>query len=389
MEQASYFIARKLHFKGKIAVVCISVSFFVMIIAVAVSSGFRHEIRDGLSEMVGDVQIVPVHMDQFGGTSPIPRHPGYIDDIQSLEGVKSVVPVVYRAGIVKNGSDIHGVIFKGVERDSVPNRLEVSIPRRLSEIIGLAEGDEMLTYFVGENIRFRKFRITSVYDGVLDADDKLVVYASLEDMQRVNGWDSESVSVLEVLAEESFRNAFALDMLSREIGYMVYSDTAEGQDRVLAVSSVSRYPQLFDWLDLIDFNVLFILVLMTIVAGFNMISGLLIMLFEHIPTIGLLKALGMTDRSISKIFLTKASGNVLKGMLIGNILAFIFCLVQGVTHLIKLNPENYFIGFVPVHIDFMMVLLADIAVYTVIMLLLLVPSMFISRVDPAETIVVK
>lgn len=389
MEHASYFIARKLRFKGRIAVVCISVSFLVMIIAVAVSSGFRHEIRDGLSEMAGDVQVVPVNMDHLGGTSPIDRHPDYINDIVSLEGVRSVKPVVYRAGIVKNGTDIHGVVFKGMERDSTANPLEVSIPGRLSEIMGLAEGDEMLAYFVGEKVRLRKFRVASVYDGLIDADDRLVVYAGLEDMQRLNGWETDKVSAFEVQAEEKYRDVQNLEALSLEIGYITYRDTAEDGERVVAVSSVSRYPQLFDWLDLIDFNVLFILVLMTIVAGFNMISGLLIMLFEHISTIGLLKALGMTDRSIARIFLTKASSCVLKGMLAGNLLAAVFCLVQGTTHLIRLNPDNYFIGFVPVHIDLWMVILADAAVYMAVMLLLLIPSMFISRVDPAESVTMR
>ena len=157
----------------------------------------------------------------------------------------------------------------------------------------------------------------------------------------------------------------------------------------MAVSSVSRYPQLFDWLDLIDFNVLFILILMTIVAGFNMISGLLIMLFENISTIGLLKALGMTDRAISKVFLSSAAVLVLKGMAIGNALGLVFCALQSTTHLLKLDPENYFVSFVPVNIDLGAVLLADVASFVVIMLLLLVPTLFISKVDPAQTVRVK
>lgn len=389
MVHASFFIARKLRFKGRIATVCIAVSFFVVIIAVAVSSGFRHEIRDGLSAMTGDVQIVPVNMDHFGGTSHIGRHPEYLDDIIALEGVKSVEPVVYRAGIVKNGTDIHGVVFKGVERDSTARPLEVSVPERLASIMRLREGDEMLAYFVGDKVRLRKFKVASVYDGTLDADDRLVVYAGIDDMQRLNGWGSESVSAFEVCVEDRYRDVAELEMLSMDIGYIAYRDTAEDGERVISVSSVSRYPQLFDWLNLIDFNVLFILVLMTIVAGFNMVSGLLIMLFEHISTIGLLKALGMKDRSIAGIFLTKASANVFKGMIAGNLLAFAFCIVQGTTRIIKLNPDNYFIGFVPVRLDFATVILADVAVYAAVMLLLLVPSMFISRVDPAESVTVK
>jgi len=135
--------------------------------------------------------------------------------------------------------------------------------------------------------------------------------------------------------------------------------------------------------------VLFILILMTIVAGFNMISGLLIMLFENISTIGLLKSLGMNDRAISKVFLTSAAVLVLKGMLAGNALALLFCLVQDRTHFLKLDPENYFVSFVPVEVDVPAVLLADAAAFVVIMLLLLIPTLFISKVDPAQTVRVK
>lgn len=384
----SVFIAKRLGMKGKMATVCIAVSFLVMIIAVAVSSGFRHAIRDGLSDISGDIQITSVNMNYLGDSSPIDRDPAYLEILEGMEGVESVSPVIYRAGIVKNGDDIHGVVFKGVE-EAPGASLEVSIPRRLSEILELDAGDDMLVYFVGEKVRFRKFKVASIYESMLDADDKLIVYAGIGDMQRLNGWNPEQISAFEVNLDRKHRGVEDMNAIAAEVGFSIYSETAEDGSRVFADSSVSRYRQIFDWLDLIDFNVLFILVLMTIVAGFNMISGLLIMLFENISTIGLLKALGMTDRAISRTFLTVASANVLKGMGIGNLLALAFCLVQGSTHFIKLDPGNYFIGFVPVHLDLWMILLADLAVYVVIMLLLLIPSLFISKVDPSETVTMK
>jgi len=128
---------------------------------------------------------------------------------------------------------------------------------------------------------------------------------------------------------------------------------------------------------------------MTIVAGFNMISGLLIMLFENISTIGLLKSLGMTDRAIAKVFLSSSAVLTLKGMAIGNALAIIFCVVQNLTHILKLDPENYFVSFVPVHLDLTLVAAADMAAFAGIMLLLLIPCLFISKVDPAETVRVR
>lgn len=386
---ASRFIAGRLRFKGRMAMVCIAVSFFVMIIAVSVSSGFRWEIRNGLSEISGDVLIAPVNMNYFDEASPIGRNPSYLADISAMEGVASVRPVVWRAGIVKSGENIHGVLFKGVEKDSSAAPLEVSVPERLAEMLSLEVGGEMLVYFVGENVRLRKFRIAEVSGVALSGDDRLIVYTGISDLQRLNGWDSSQVSAFEVQLEDRYRSTSAMDMMAAEIGYAAYSDTAEDGQRVVAESSVSRYPQLYDWLDLIDFNVVFILALMTIVAGFNMISGLLIMLFEHISTIGTLKTMGMRDRSIAMVFLRSASSNVIRGMLAGNIAALLFCVVQGAFHLIPLDPDNYFISFVPVHIDWLLFLAADAVSYVVIMLMLLLPSLFISRVDPAKTVAVR
>ena len=395
---ASFFIARRLRFKGHIAVTAIAISFLVMIIAVSISSGFRSEIRKGLSTISGDVQLTPPNLNVLDQTRPIEDDAAYLPVIKEIEGVEDIVPVVYRAGIVKNGSNIHGVLVKGVpggvsrvapqvQHDSVP--LAVAVPRRLCEISGLKVGDRMLTYFVGEKVKLRQFNIVSVYDAVVETDSRLVVYAEISDLQRLDGWAENQVSAMEIALRPTFRTEQKISEMTEQIGVYVNAFSAESDSPVIAVSSVSRYPQLFDWLDLIDFNVFFILLLMTVVAGFNMISGLLIMLFENISTIGLLKSLGMTDRAISKVFLSSSAVLVLKGMLIGNLLAFVFCLVQSTTHLLKLNPENYFVSSVPVHLDMGAVLLADAAAFIVIMLLLLIPCMFISKVDPAETVRMK
>ena len=385
---ASFFIASRLRFKGRLIVTSIAVSYLVMIIALAVSSGFRMEIRKGLSDICGDVQLIPQNADQFDGQSSMTAKLSYLPIIEELEGVDQVRPVIYRAGIVKNQDNIHGVLFKGVHNsDTVA--LGVSIPRRLSEISGLKQGDKMLTYFVGENVRMRQFNITSIYDAMLETDDKLIVHASLSDLQRLNGWNDDQVSAMEIILDPSHRKESSMREMSQQVGMVAYEYSQDADESVYATSAVAQYPQLFEWLSLIDFNVVFILVLMTIVAGFNMISGLLIMLFENISTIGLLKSLGMTDRSISKVFLSSSAVLVLKGMTIGNVLAFIFCIVQNSTHLFGLNPENYFVSFIPVNINWGLVLTSDLVSFVVIMVSLLIPCVFISRVDPADTVRVR
>ncbi len=386
---ASRFIAGRLRFGGRIAMVSIAVSFLIMIVSVSVSSGFRNEIRDGISDLTGDVQLMPVDMNYISESSPISADPSFLPKIEAIPEVESVTPAVYRAGIVKKGESIHGVLFKGTPRqksecDTV--KLGVSIPVRLADMLGLEAGDKMLTYFVGEKVKVRNFNITSVYEGVMDGTDNIVVLADISDLQRLDGWTSDEASVLEIALSPGARTDAGMRAVTDEVGHLALQMAGEDDDALVATSVISRYPQIFDWLNLIDFNVLFILVLMTVVAGFNMISGLLIMLFRNISTIGTLKSLGMTDKAIAKVFLRVASVIVFRGMLIGNGTALLLCGIQKWTHAIRLNPENYFVPFVPVHLNLPAVLGADILSWLVIMLLLLIPCLFISRVDPAQTV---
>ena len=267
--------------------------------------------------------------------------------------------------------------------------LPVSIPRRLAEITGLSVGDRLQSYFVGQNVKIRQFNIASFYDPMVEADDRMVLFVPLQDMQRLNGWDEGLVSSMEVVLDQGYRDESDIRAVTEEIGSLIHLYSSEDEAAVIATSILSQYPQLFGWLDMIDFNVFFILLLMTIVAGFNMISGLLIMLFENISTIGLLKSLGMTDKSIAKVFLSSSAVLTAKGMAIGNALAIIFCLIQSSTHLIKLDPTNYFVSSVPVHLDLSLVFIADAGAFVCIMLLLLIPCVFISKVDPAQTVRVK
>ena len=384
----TFFIASRLRYKRRIITVSIAVSYIVMIVAIAVSSGFRNEVRDALANLGGDIQLSPSSISVMGDADPIDAMPSYLPLLQNVDGVAAVEPAIYKAGIVKAGDDIFGVIVKGVETSDTVS-LSVSIPRRLSEVGGLSVGDKMLTYFVGEKMKARNFNVSSVYDPLVEADDKLVVYADIRDLQRLNGWKENEVSMLEIRMKPQYRDEAHIYETTQEVGYIAHSHTDDGQTGVFASSTMSRYPQLFDWLDLIDFNVLFVLALMIVVAGFNMISGLLITLFENIATIGVFKAMGMTDKGISRIFLTSSAALVLKGMAWGNAIALLFCILQDKLHLLKLDPTNYFLSFVPVEVDLLTVATVDLISFTVIMLLLLIPCSFVSKVDPADTVRVR
>ncbi len=360
------------------AAIAIAVSFFVIIVAVAVSSGFRHSIREGVAAMTGDVRIAPFSQEGEEAAS-MPLHLPSEQQILSLPSVKEIVPSVVRAGIVKQGDLVHGIVVKGVER--ADSALTVSIPQRLSEITGLGIGNDLTVYFVGEKVRVRKFHITEVHRDLLEVDDNLLVYARMEDMQRLNGWSEEEVSCLDVITQGGDPDGTAA-----LVGNLLLTSGHPQEERLYASSSRQAYPQVFDWLNLLDFNVLIILLLMTVVAGFNMVSGLLIMLLRNISTIGTLKTLGMDNRSVGRLFVRIGAEAVLKGMLAGNALALLFCLIQGTTHLIPLDPANYFVSWVPVHVNIWGILLADAAAFLGILALLWLPSRAVASIDPAQSV---
>lgn len=381
--QAGGFIARRLRVKEKMAVVAIAISFFVIIVAVAISAGFRREIRGGVSAITGDVLLTGPSADLTGGADPV-RAPARLQELAGVRGVERIESVIYSAGILKIGDDIQGALFKGTAADTVS--MGVRIPATLAKRFGLQAGDDLTAWFVGEKTKVRKWHVLSVYESPMATEAGQLLYVPIGDLRRLHEWAEDEASLLEVSLDPRFRDRTALAERTAELGWRATSLAAADEDPLRAVAATQRFPQLFDWLDLIDFNVYAILLLMTVVAGFNMISGLLILLFRHVSTIGTLKTLGMGDRAVAGVFLRVGARTAAIGMAAGNALALLFCLVQGTTHWIKLNPENYFVSSVPVHVDLPGVLIADAAAFLGILLLLLIPTLFISRVDPARTV---
>ena len=370
-----------------------ALSFLVVSLAVAVSSGFRKEIRGGVRDTVGDIRIVEYSNLVDVDSSAIVLSDATRSRIQALPGVAGLRDVVLRAGIVKEGETVHGILVKGVEGGAGPflaagdtlAPLSVAIPKRLSAILDLGAGDALLTYFVGEKVKVRKFRIAAVYDGLLEMDDQLVVYADIADLRRLNLWEEDRCSQVEVLladGKDPVRDGEALKGRIQDI----LEDDPDEEQYPFTVTAAEAYPQLFAWLDLIDMNVLILLVLMGVVAGFNMISGLLIMLLRNIPTIGTLKTLGMRNGPLARVFLGCAARTMVRGLVAGNLLALVLCLIQGTTHVLRLNPQNYFVSFVPVAMDWGYLVLANLAALAIALVMVLLPLLMIARVDPAKTV---
>lgn len=391
--RASGFISTRLQFKGRLAEAAVALSFLVVTLAVAVSAGFRKEIRGGVRDRVGDLRIVDYNNIVDVDSSAISLPEDVRGRILALDGVEGLRDAVLRAGIVKQGETVHGVLVKGTEcgvkpylapGDTVAS-LSVAIPKRLSALLGIGVGDPLLTYFVGEKVKVRKFRIAAVYEGLIEADEQLTVYADIADLRRLNLWDEGRSSEVEILLSDRL-DPVRDGALLREKVQDILEETPLEEVYPFTITAADSFPQLFAWLDLIDMNVMILLVLMGVVAGFNMISGLLIMLLRNIPAIGTLKTLGMRNGPLARAFLGCAARTVLRGLVAGNLLALVLCLIQGTTHWIKLNPENYFVSFVPVALDGWYLLLANLAAFAIAMLMVLLPLLMIARVDPADTV---
>ena len=336
-------------------------SFFLIITSIAISGGFRSEISAILADTYSDISM--------DCTSMLPA-------LDSIPGIEAVRPAIVRGGIVRSGMHITGAQFRGISgSDSIPS-LSASIPSSLASSTGLEVGDRLQTYFVGDRLQARVFTVSGIYEDLADKSSAAVIKVPLGDLQRLEGLESDEFTSLDILLDGHLRTRDEMTSKAREITL---------RTGIFAQSLPDRFPALYDWLDLIDANVMAILLLMALVAGFNMISGLLILLMQNISTIGILKSMGMSSRGIAGVFLRVASAAVLKGMALGNAAAALFCIIQGSTHLVRLNAENYFLSYVPVSADWVSFLAADLAAYVLIMIMLLLPTLFISRVDPART----
>ena len=396
------YIAKKIKTSSSNTIACASVaiSILVMFMAMVISDGFKREIKETSVGFSGEVFLLSPGQDITNQLYPISGRPSYIDKIRSLKGIESVNDVAYTSGMLKSDESVQGIMFKGVdstysldffEKYLVEGTLpdfsgksasnQILISERLASLMNYKCGDKITAYFVGESVRVRRFTISGLYNVRLDEMDKTLAIVDIRQTRRLNGWESDQVSNIEIKLAAG-ANA---DKICREIEEIIL-DRPWDDDSVIASQIRYIYPHIFDWLDLLNMNVLIILILMIVVAGFNMISGLLIILFEKTSMIGLLKALGMKTRDICRVFIYRGSFIVIKGMVIGNVIAIILSILQGVFHIIPLDPANYFVDHVPVYVNVPKIVILNVASFALMILIMIIPSFFIARVQPERTI---
>ena len=382
-----------------IAWVSVALSMVVMIIALAVVAGFKQEIRDRATGFMGSVMLVQPGQGPINEHYPFSEMLSYRERLCAEPGIRGVSGVAWCSGLVKTDDNIEGLYFKGVDSlydfsfftdclvdGSVPDyrgRIsnDVMLSRHTAGKLGFKVGDDVVVYFIGSDVKVRKFRLCGIYDAQLEEIDTKMAVADRRQVQRLNGWTSDGVSSIEIrIAPDA-----DIEAMSDRVERVIFASMQE-EDTALFVTHIKKlYGHLFDWLALIDLNVLMILALMIVVAGFNMISALLIILFEQISTIGLLKALGMTSREVGRVFLLRAGGLVGKGMLVGDVAGICLCLIQKYTHVLKLDPANYFVSFVPIRLQFGSLLLLNVVAALLMMAIVSLATRFVSRISPDKT----
>ena len=390
-----------------IAIVGIALGMVVMILSIAIVTGFKQQVSEKVTGFASHIIISNYDINSSSETEPIRKNQNFYPNIKDIPGFKHIQVFALKAGIVKTKTDIQGVILKGIGSDFnwdffkeslVEGKIfevnedikndSVIISKHIATLLKLKVDAPLFMYFINNKsktknpVKQRRFTISGIYNTGLEEFDKSFVICDIKQVQKLNDWTNNQVSGFEI-AIDNFDELLPMTEKTYEQVETIYEkDTEQLQIR----SIKDNFPHIFDWLALSDTNVWIILVLMLLVGGFNMISGLLVIILERTNMIGILKALGAKNASIRKIFLYNASFLIGKGMIWGNLIGIFLCIVQYQFGIIKLDPSTYYIDAVPINLKIVHLLLLNAGTLVVTTSMLILPSMFISKISPSKAI---
>lgn len=382
-----------------ISILAIALGLVVMIVSLAVVSGFQEQIRNKVIGFGSHIQITSYESTNELEPAPISKQQPFYPAITEQPGVRHIQIYGIKPGILAANDEIHGVVLKGVGSDfdwdffedkiiegskftvvDSTKTNDILISKSISDKLKLKLGDAAIAIFMRENGTElkRKFNIKGIYDSGLggnEFDDKIIL-VDIGHVQQLNGWSKNQISGFEVLIDD-FKNLEKANEIIDQTEIGMFLKTATIMD---------LHPDIFNWLRLQDYNVSFIIALMLIVAGINIISALLILILERTTMIGILKALGSTDWSIQKIFIQNAAYLLIKGMIWGNIAGIALCLIQEHFQLLRLNPQSYYISVVPIKMIPWEIFLLNIGTIAICVVVMLLPSLVIGKISPVKAI---
>lgn len=389
-----------------IATIGVAIGLAVMIVTVSVVAGFKHTIRDKVAGFGSHIQVMNIrsatltadHLSVCIGDS-------MLNVLKGIDGVSHAARVAMTQGILKTDDDFLGVMFKGVgpEYDtrflqdclvtgSLPQFCDTAttyplvISKTMADKLRLSTGDRVHAYFIGnDDVRARRFTVSAVYQTNMQRFDDIVCLTDIYATQRLNGWTADECTGAELLVSDFSR----LDETNRSVAMTLKGDFDADGNLMVPQTVTNTYPQVFSWLELLDVNVWIILALMIAVAGFTMVSGLLIIILERTQTIGVLKALGARNDTVRHTFLWFAVFIIGRGLLWGNIAGIGIVLLQQTTGIVTLDPQTYYVSEAPMELSIPLVILLNVATLLISIIVLIGPSYLVSRIHPARTMAVE
>lgn len=375
----------------------VAVGTVVMFVSICIIVGFKHTIRDKVVGFGGHIQLMDVET-AANGDVPMVASDELLAELSLVEGVKNVAPTVQKPGMVLAGGEYEGVVLKGVgdgydldflEENLVEGTLpsftgsaasgSVVISRYLASRLKVAVGDKLNLYFLQNGVKARRMSVAAIYETHLSELDGMMAVTDMYTVRRLNGWGNDEVNAVEI----SINDYEELENVRQRVNgvAMQYSSTS----RLYAPTIEELYPALFAWLGVLDQTVWLILVLVLFIAGFTMVSGLLILILEKSSFIGTMKALGAGNVSVARVFLYYACIVIGKGIVAGNAVALLLCLLQKYTGVVALDPEMYYMTSVPVEFSWLLIPM-NVFMFLLSVAMLLLPSMFIARIEPTKAI---
>ena len=382
----------------KIAVTAIALGIVIMLIAVATGAGLQYKIRDKIAGFKGHIQIVNYDSNNSDvSTVSIKKNQPFYPKFKNIKGVKNIQVFANKGGILRTKTDFEGIIFKGVTTDydwtffkeylvegkipnlTLPRTKEILLSQTIVDRLHLKLNDTVLATFLKTSTSKlpsnRKYTLVGIYNSGFTEYDKTMMIGDLREVQKLNKWTTNEVGGFEVLLDNFETIEAKGDEIYSEIGVTLNSKTI-----------LETNPTVFEWIQLFDNNVWFIIAIMILVAGINMITALLVLILERVQMIGILKALGSTNNSIRKIFLYNASYLILKGLFWGNIIGLSIIFIQYYFKVITLNPETYYVTTMPVYISLKEIVLLNIGTLIMSFLMLIIPSYIITKIQPSKSI---
>ena len=407
------FIARRLRLNSKdkgvnsspshaIATLGVSLSIFIMILSLAIVGGFKSEIANKIYSLDSHIRvynaalglddnIYTIHTDDV---MPVIRST-FADDV-----VANMSLIADQSAIIKTADDFKGIVFKGVDGNydwsyigstlvsgRLPDRAkpeEVLISNSVAKKLRIGVGDKIYTYFCNQKIKVRRVVVTGIFNTDFDDFDSNYLLGSLTLLQGVNGWSENTGDYVGINVKDTAQIPALSYLLFSKLAASAYN--TDNRTVYNVTNTTQTNASFFSWLSLLDMNVIIIICLMAIVSGFTLISVLLMIVLERIKLIGLLKTLGADGSMIRRIFILLTQKLILRSLIIGNVLGIGLALVQKYFHIIRLNPEAYYMPYVPIQIDWLTIALLNVCVFVAAYLTLLGPSHIISSIKPSTTL---